>query len=48
MTEIFWDEKFKKTYKKWSKKHPELVETFREKLELFAKDPFHLVVFELF
>ena len=41
MIEIIWDEKFKKIYKTWSKKHPDLVESFRNKAELFANNPFH-------
>ncbi len=41
MIEIIWDEKFKRTYKNWSKKHPDLVESFRTKMELFANKPFH-------
>ncbi|MFQ6120152.1 MAG: hypothetical protein ACE5KE_09735 [Methanosarcinales archaeon] len=41
MIEIIWDEKFKRIYKKWSKKHPDLVERFRNKLELFVDDPFN-------
>lgn len=41
MVEIVWDSKFRKTFKKWSKKHPELVETFKNKLELFTSNPFH-------
>ena len=41
MIEIIWDENFKRIYKKWGKKHPDLVDSFRDKLELFANDPFH-------
>jgi len=41
MIEIVWDEKFKRIYKKWSKKHPGLANSFRNKLEIFADDPFH-------
>jgi mRNA-degrading endonuclease YafQ of YafQ-DinJ toxin-antitoxin module len=33
MIEIVWDEKFKRIYKKWSKKHPDLVNSFRVKME---------------
>lgn len=41
MIEVIWDKKFKRIYKSWSKKHPDLVETFRNKLELFENDPFY-------
>jgi addiction module RelE/StbE family toxin len=41
MVEIVWDKKFRQLFKKWSKKHPDLVEVFKNKLELFVKDPFH-------
>lgn len=40
MIEIVWDDKFKGIYKKWSRKHPDLVGVFRNKLHLFAKNPF--------
>ncbi len=41
MIELVWDEKFKRIYKKWSQKHPDLVEQFKDKMELFVTDPFH-------
>ena len=41
MIEIVWDEKFKRIYKKWSKKHPDLVNPFWVKMELFTNHPFH-------
>lgn len=41
MIELVWDEKFKRIYKKWSHKHPDLVQQFKSKVELFAADPFH-------
>jgi addiction module RelE/StbE family toxin len=41
MIEIFWDDRFKRTYKDWINKHPDLVEIFQEKIEIFGKDPFH-------
>jgi addiction module RelE/StbE family toxin len=41
MVEIIWDKKFKKIFKKWSKKHPDLVEVFKNKLKLFTNNPFH-------
>jgi len=40
MIEIIWDEKFKRTFKKWAKKHPDLIDEFKYKLELFCDDPF--------
>ncbi len=39
--EIIWDDTFKRIYKKWSKRHPDLVNTFRNKLDLFVRNPFH-------
>lgn len=41
MIEIIWDDKFKKIYKKWNKKHQELLNSFKEKMQLFEDDPFH-------
>ena len=41
MIELIWDEKFKILFKKWSEKHPDLKEQFRNKMELFVIDPFH-------
>ena len=41
MLEIIWDKKFKKIYRSWSKKRPDLVDTFKDKMELFVTDPFH-------
>ena len=41
MIELIWDEKFKRLFKKWNQKHPDLNEQFRIKLELFVFDPFH-------
>jgi addiction module RelE/StbE family toxin len=41
MIELVWDEKFKRIYKKWSQKHPDLVDQFRNKMELFVTNPFH-------
>jgi addiction module RelE/StbE family toxin len=40
MIEIIWDEKIKRIYKDWSKKHPDLIESFRKRMELFTNDPF--------
>jgi len=31
MIEIIWDDKFKRIYKNWSKKHSDLIESFKEK-----------------
>jgi mRNA-degrading endonuclease YafQ of YafQ-DinJ toxin-antitoxin module len=41
MLEIIWDNKFKRIYKSWSMKHPDLVGTFKDKMELFVNNPFH-------
>jgi len=41
MIELIWDESFTRTLKKWRKKHPELVDRFQQKLELFKNEPFH-------
>jgi len=41
MIELVWDAPFKRSYKVWVKKHPELVSTLKERLETFAKNPFH-------
>ncbi len=41
MFELIWDEKFKRIYKKWSQRHPDLEEQFRNRMELFVTDPFH-------
>ena len=37
MIEIVWDEK-------WRKKHPDLVNSFRVKMELFTNNPFHPIL----
>ena len=44
MIELIWDEKFKRIYKKWSNKHPNLMDIFKSKLELFVDNPFHPVL----
>lgn len=41
MIEVIRDEKFKKLFKKWSKRHPDLLPVFKKKLELFMKEPYH-------
>ena len=40
MIEVVWDDKFKRIFKKWAKKHPDLIDEFKFKLELFCNDPF--------
>jgi addiction module RelE/StbE family toxin len=40
MIEIIWDEPFLRILKKWRKKHPNLVEKFQQKVDLFIQDPF--------
>ena len=42
MIEISWGDKFKRKYKSWIQKHPDLSAAFKEKIELFESDPFHL------
>lgn len=34
------DNRFKKSFKKWSRKHPDLAKFFKEKLILFQNSPF--------
>jgi len=41
MVEIVWDKKFRRIFKKWSEKHPDLIEVFKNRLELFVRDPFN-------
>jgi len=41
MIEIVWDSSFKKTYKKWAKKYPELIDVFNKRIRLFAQEPFN-------
>jgi hypothetical protein len=42
MVELIWDERFKKIYSKWIRRHPELKAQFAKKIVLFEEDPFHL------
>ncbi len=44
MIEVIWDEKFKRMFKKWIKKHPDLMDEFKNKLELFCIDPFNPIL----
>ena len=41
MVELIWDEQFKKIYRKWIRRHPDLKDQFAKKIILFAEDPFH-------
>ncbi|MDO9326041.1 MAG: type II toxin-antitoxin system mRNA interferase toxin, RelE/StbE family [Methanoregula sp.] len=41
MVELIWEERFKKTYRKWSNQHPELKVQFAKKIVQFEEDPFH-------
>ncbi len=41
MIEIVWDKKFKRIYKNWSRKYPDLVDSFKGKIKLFVNNPFH-------
>ncbi len=40
MIEIIWDDSFVKTLNKWKKRHPQLANTFAEKLTRFVQQPF--------
>lgn len=42
MTRIVWNERFIKSYQKWSRKHPDLIGICKDKLEIFEADPFHV------
>jgi len=44
MIEIIWDDRFKRIFKKWAKKHPDLCDDFKFKLEIFCNDPFDPVL----
>jgi len=39
--EVFWDQGFKRAYRKKVKNDAELKERFWDAMEMFAKDPFH-------
>ena len=41
MIELVWDKAFVRAVKKWQKKHPALMERFKERLRLFSDQPFH-------
>lgn len=41
MVELIWDEQFKKMYRKWIRRHPELQAPFARKITFFTRDPFH-------
>jgi hypothetical protein len=41
MVELIWDERIKKTYRKWVRDHPELKAQFVKKIVQFEEDPFH-------
>lgn len=41
MIELVWNSKFKRKYKNWCRRHPDLAESFRNKMELFVNSPFH-------
>jgi len=40
MIKLFWDEQFKRDYKKWKTQHPDLINQFSGKLSIFGDDPF--------
>jgi len=41
MPELFWDQQFKKTCKKWIGKHKNHTGSLKQKLTLLKEDPFH-------
>ncbi|WP_373839627.1 hypothetical protein [Methanospirillum sp.] len=41
MIEVIWDERFKRIFKKFIKKHPDIIDEFKFKLDLFCIDLFH-------
>jgi len=41
MVKLVWNENFERRYKKWARKHPDLISTFEEKVSLFEVEPFH-------
>ena len=41
MIELIWEKRFSLIFKKWNKKHPELIDIAKEKIKLFVSDPFH-------
>ena len=41
MIEIYWDESFKRNYKKLIKHNLELENKFQNKVEIFQSNPFH-------
>lgn len=40
MIEVIWDERFKRIFKKFIKKHPDIIDEFKFKLDIFCIDPF--------
>ncbi|HOX34948.1 MAG TPA: type II toxin-antitoxin system YafQ family toxin [Methanoregulaceae archaeon] len=41
MVEIVWDDRFRRIYRKWVKRHPELGDHFSKKILVFEKNVFH-------
>lgn len=41
MIDIVWNKSFLSILKKWEKKHPELIESLKRRLELFIEDPYN-------
>jgi len=41
MIRLVWSDKFKNRYKKWVKRHPDLISTFEKKIILFEAEPFN-------
>ena len=44
MIEIIWGPRFKRTFKKKVKQHPELKQQLAAALRIFVKDPFHPIL----
>ncbi|MBS4028420.1 MAG: type II toxin-antitoxin system mRNA interferase toxin, RelE/StbE family [Ignavibacteriales bacterium] len=44
MIELVWDQQFKRSYKTWTKKHPELISTLKDRFDVFAENPFHPIL----
>jgi mRNA-degrading endonuclease YafQ of YafQ-DinJ toxin-antitoxin module len=44
MIKVTWDDRFKKIFKKWSKKHPDLIDEFKDHLALLTYNPFSVLL----
>jgi len=41
MIRLIWSDKFEGRYRKWARRHPDLISTFERKIILFEEAPFH-------